>query len=77
MCRFFFVLVCVLLLFGSSRGCFQCFLVDLTLTLTRLCSTHVLDQYGIRNVDLCFKKVERAFDGNEKVIEAARVGAVL
>uniref|UniRef100_A0A674MLX4 Ig-like domain-containing protein n=2 Tax=Takifugu TaxID=31032 RepID=A0A674MLX4_TAKRU len=42
--------------------------------MTRLCSTHVLDHYAITNVDSCFKMVGRAFDGNEKVIEAARVG---
>ncbi|TNN02422.1 hypothetical protein fugu_009909 [Takifugu bimaculatus] len=74
MCRSFLLLACLLLLSGSSWGCFQCFLADLSLTMTRLCSTHVLDHYAITNVDSCFKMVGRAFDGNEKVIEAARVG---
>lgn len=77
MCKCFSLLVCLLLLSGSSWGCFQCFLVDLSLTMTHLCSTHVLDHYAITNVDSCFKMAGRAFDGNEKVIEAARVGAVL
>lgn len=77
MCRSLLLLACVLLLSSSSLGCYQCFVFDLMVTLTRLCSGHVLDQSGVRNVDSCFKKVERAFDGNEKVIEAARVGAVV
>lgn len=45
--------------------------------MTRLCSTHILDHYAITNVDSCFKMAGRAFDGDEKVIEAARVGALL
>lgn len=70
------ILASLLLLSGSSRSCFQCFLADLSLTMTRLCSTEILDHYGIMNIDSCFKNVGRAFDGNEKVIEAARVGAI-
>lgn len=77
MCRSVLLLACVLLLSVSSLGCYQCFMVDLAFTLTRLCSGHVLDQSGVRNIDSCFKKVEIAFDGNEKVIEAARVGVVV
>lgn len=77
MCRSMWLLACVLLLSGSSLGCYQCFVADLAFTLTRLCSGHVLDQSGVRNIDACFKKVEKAFDGNEHVIEAATVGAVL
>ncbi|CAG14534.1 unnamed protein product, partial [Tetraodon nigroviridis] len=71
--RSLLLLTCVVLLSGSSLGCYQCFVVDLAFTLSHLCSGHVLDQSGVRNVDSCFKKVEIAFDGNEKVIEAARV----
>lgn len=77
MCRSLLLLANVFLLSGSSRGCYQCFVADLMLTFTRLCSNHVLDISGVRNVDSCFRKVESAFDGNEKVIEAARVGAVV
>lgn len=77
MCRSLLLLACILWLSDSSLGCYQCFVADLTFTLTRLCSGHVLDESGVRNIDSCFKKVERAFDGNEKVIEAARVGAVV
>lgn len=77
MCRSLLLLACVLLQFGSSLGCFGCFQVDLRLTLTRLCSGLVLDQTGVEIMGWCFQKVEEAFDGNEKVIEAARVGAVV
>lgn len=77
MCRSFSLLACLLLLSGSSWGCLQCFLADLSLTMTRLCSPHILDHYAITNVDSCFKMAGRAFDGDEKVIKAARVGALL
>lgn len=77
MCSSLLLLACILLLSGSSLGCYQCFVADLGFTLTRLCSGHVLDHSGVRNMDSCFKKVESAFDGNEKVMEASRVGAVL
>lgn len=75
MCRSLLLLACVLLLSSSSLGCSDCFLVDLSLTLTRLCSGLVLDQ--TEAMSWCFQQVKEAFDGNEKVIEAARVGAVV
>lgn len=77
MCGSLWRLACVLLLSGSSLGCYQCFVADLAFTLTSLCSGHVLDQSGVANIDACFKKVENAFDGNKDVIEAARVGAIV
>lgn len=75
MCRSLLLLACVLLLCGSSLGCSDCFLVDLRLTLTRLCSGLVVDQTEV--MSWCFQKVKEAFDENEKVVEAARVGAVV
>lgn len=71
------LLVFVSLLFGSSRSCYQCFVGDLWDSLNRLCQGHILDQHGVKNVGSCFKKVERAFDNDERVIEAARVGTDL
>jgi len=67
-----FRLVCVSLLFCPSLSCYQCF-VDVQDSL-RLCWGHVLTQYNVRNVDTCFRKLDRIFNTNERVIEAGRVG---
>lgn len=40
----------------------------------RLCSGHILTKFSVRNVDACFKKLDRIFNTNERVIEAGRVG---
>ncbi|XP_041842847.1 sperm acrosome membrane-associated protein 6 [Melanotaenia boesemani] len=67
-----FWLVCVSLLFCHSLSCYQCF-VDLEDSLS-LCWGHVLTYYNVRNVDACFKTLDRIFNTNERVIEAGRVG---
>ncbi|KAM6909830.1 sperm acrosome membrane-associated protein 6 [Xenentodon cancila] len=65
-------LVHVSLLFWPSQSCFQCF-VDVQDSL-RLCSGHILTRYNVRNVDACFKMLDRIFNTNDSVIEAGRVG---
>ncbi|KAL7875108.1 hypothetical protein SRHO_G00060780 [Serrasalmus rhombeus] len=40
----------------------------------RLCWGHILTEYNIRNVDSCFKMLDRMFNNNQNVIEAAKVG---
>ncbi|XP_075965705.1 sperm acrosome membrane-associated protein 6 [Anarhichas minor] len=72
MCTSALCLVCVSLLFGTSLSCFQCF-VDVSDAL-RLCWGHILTEHNVRNVDECFRKLDRIFNKNERVIEAARVG---
>ncbi|AWO96822.1 Hypothetical protein SMAX5B_012191 [Scophthalmus maximus] len=64
--------LCVSLLFSTSLSCYQC-LDDLNLGL-RLCWGHMLTEQGIRNVGACFRKLDRIFNNNERVIEAGRVG---
>lgn len=73
MCTYALWLVCVALLFGTSLCCYQCF-IDVQDSF-RLCWGHVLTEYNIRNVDACFRKLDRIFNDNEGVIEAGRVGA--
>ncbi|KAM6936703.1 sperm acrosome membrane-associated protein 6 [Lycodopsis pacificus] len=72
MCTSALCLVCVSLLFGTSLSCFQCF-VDVSDSL-RLCWGHILTEHNVRYVDGCFMKLDRIFNKNERVIEAARVG---
>lgn len=73
MCTSALWLVCVSLLFGTSLSCFQCF-VDLRDSY-RLCWGHFLTSgHNIRNMDSCFRKVDRIFNNNKRVIEAGRVG---
>ncbi|KAM3614398.1 uncharacterized protein V6R79_013467 [Siganus canaliculatus] len=55
-----------------DKSCYQCFIEPQDSG--RLCSGHILTEYNIVNVDSCFKKLDRIFNHNEKVIEAARVG---
>lgn len=69
---FVFRFFCVALLFWPCQSCFQCF-VDVQ-DFLRLCWGHVLIQSSAKNIDECFRKVERIFNNNEKMIEAARVG---
>lgn len=40
----------------------------------RLCWGHIVTQNNVRNVDACFKKLDRIFNHQERVIEAGRVG---
>ncbi|KAI4876977.1 hypothetical protein NFI96_004807 [Prochilodus magdalenae] len=42
----------------------------------RLCWGHVLTDYNIRNADSCFKLLDRIFNNEKRVIEAARVDTV-
>ncbi|XP_040899791.1 sperm acrosome membrane-associated protein 6 [Toxotes jaculatrix] len=72
MCTSALWLLCVSLLFSTSLSCYQCF-VDVEDSL-RLCWGHILTEHNIRNVDACFRKLDRIFNNNEKVIEAGRVG---
>ncbi|XP_045900173.1 sperm acrosome associated 6 isoform X2 [Micropterus dolomieu] len=72
MCTSALWLVCVSLLFNTSLSCYQCF-VDVQDSLS-LCWGHILTMYNVRNVDACFRKLDRIFNNNEGVIEAGRVG---
>ncbi|XP_037532305.1 sperm acrosome membrane-associated protein 6 [Nematolebias whitei] len=72
MCTTVLWLACVSLLFCGSLCCYQCF-VDVEDSL-RLCWGHVLTEDNVRNVDECFRKLDRIFNTNETVIEAGRVG---
>lgn len=74
MCTAALWLVCITLVFGSSLSCYQCF-VDQQDS-SRLCKGHILTKYGVRNVDACFRKLDRIFNNHKGVIEAGRVGAV-
>uniref|UniRef100_A0AAQ4QXZ5 Ig-like domain-containing protein n=1 Tax=Gasterosteus aculeatus aculeatus TaxID=481459 RepID=A0AAQ4QXZ5_GASAC len=65
-------LVCACLLFRTSLSCFECF-VDGSDS-GRLCWGHIVTQNNVRNVDACFKKLDRIFNHQERVIEAGRVG---
>ena len=60
------------LLGAPALGCYQC-LVEVSTSL-RLCWGHWLPQHKIRNVDSCFRTLDRVFNYNQKVIEAGRVG---
>ncbi|KAJ8005293.1 hypothetical protein DPEC_G00145130 [Dallia pectoralis] len=56
----------------SSSSCYLCFVeVDDSM---RLCWGHILTEYNIRNVDSCFRKLQKIFDNEPHVIEAGRVG---
>ncbi|KAM6994482.1 sperm acrosome membrane-associated protein 6 [Tautogolabrus adspersus] len=72
MCTSVLWLMCLSLLLSTSLSCFQCF-VDLPDS-ARLCWGHILTQHNVRNVDACFRKLDRIFNNNERVIEAGRVG---
>ncbi|XP_024123851.1 sperm acrosome membrane-associated protein 6 isoform X5 [Oryzias melastigma] len=73
MASFVFRFLCVTLLFWPSQSCFQCFVAPQD-TL-RLCWGHVLIQSNAKNVDACYRKVDRIFNNNEKMMEAARVAS--
>ncbi|KAI9532287.1 hypothetical protein NQZ68_033228 [Dissostichus eleginoides] len=60
------------LLLGPSLSCYQCF-VEVQDSL-RLCWGHILTEHNVRNVDYCFRKLDRIFNNHERVIEAGRVG---
>ncbi|XP_030225319.1 sperm acrosome membrane-associated protein 6 [Gadus morhua] len=60
------------LLGAPALGCYQC-LVEVSTSL-RLCWGHWLTQHKIRNLDSCFRTLDRVFNYNQKVIEAGRVG---
>ncbi|XP_042596906.1 sperm acrosome membrane-associated protein 6 isoform X1 [Cyprinus carpio] len=71
-----FAIIVKLLLFSSVintvYNCYQCFIdVDDSL---RLCWGHILTEYNIRNVDSCFKTLDRIFNNESRVIEAGKVG---
>ncbi|XP_034553492.1 sperm acrosome membrane-associated protein 6 isoform X1 [Notolabrus celidotus] len=72
MCTSALWLVCVSLLLSPSRSCFQCF-VESSVS-SRLCSGHILTEHNVINVDACFRKLERIFNNDKRVIEAGRVG---
>ncbi|CAJ1061614.1 sperm acrosome membrane-associated protein 6 isoform X1 [Xyrichtys novacula] len=72
MCTSALWLICVSLLLSPSLSCFQCF-VELSDS-ARLCRGHILTEHNIRNVDACFRMLDRIFNNNARVIEAGRVG---
>lgn len=53
-------------------SCYQCF-IDVEDSL-RLCWGHILTEYNTRNVDSCFKTLDRIFNNETRVIEAGKVG---
>ncbi|KAK2910394.1 sperm acrosome membrane-associated protein 6 [Channa argus] len=65
-------LVCFSSMFSTSLSCYECF-VDVNDSL-RLCWGYFYTEYGVRNVDTCFRTLGRIFTNNEDVIEAGRVG---
>lgn len=58
--------------FCVGLSCYQCF-IDPDDSV-RLCWGHILSEYKIRNIDACFKTLDRIFNNNPRVIEAAKVG---
>ncbi|XP_026863079.2 sperm acrosome membrane-associated protein 6 [Electrophorus electricus] len=69
----FVVRVIILSLFiHSGLTCYQCF-IDPDDSV-RLCWGHILTEYNIRNIDSCFKTLDRIFNYNQNVINAAKVG---
>ncbi|XP_067251628.1 sperm acrosome membrane-associated protein 6 [Chanodichthys erythropterus] len=70
------VLIVKLLFFSSfistALNCYQCF-IDVNDSL-RLCWGHILTEYNIRNVDSCFKTLDRIFNNESSVTEAGKVG---
>lgn len=73
MCMFLLRLACLSLLFGCTRGCFQCF-VGIQDSID-LCWGYVILEHEVRNIDTCFKRLDAIFNHNSRVIESARVGA--
>ncbi|XP_044214670.1 sperm acrosome membrane-associated protein 6 isoform X3 [Thunnus albacares] len=72
MCTSALWFVCLSLLFSTSLSCYQCF-VDVQDSL-RLCWGHILTEHNVRNVDACFRKLDRIFNNDQRVIQAGRVG---
>ncbi|XP_038141446.1 sperm acrosome membrane-associated protein 6 [Cyprinodon tularosa] len=72
MCRAIVWLASVCLLICPSLSCYDCF-IDVEESL-RLCWGHVLTNTNVRNMDECFRKLDRIFNTNQTVIEAGRVG---
>lgn len=71
-----FLLIVKLFFFSSiistALNCYQCFIdVDDSL---RMCWGHMLTQYNVRNVDSCFKTLDRIFNNEPRVIDAGKVG---
>lgn len=67
-------LVCVSLLLSSAMSCYWCFV---GMSVSRpLCYGHIYTKHNVRNVDRCFKKLDKYFNYNQKVLDASRVGAV-
>ncbi|KAM9489032.1 sperm acrosome membrane-associated protein 6 [Clarias gariepinus] len=58
--------------FGVVLSCYQCF-IDTDESIN-LCWGHTVSEYNIRNIDSCFKTLDRIFNNNPRVIEAAKVG---
>ncbi|XP_062278977.1 sperm acrosome associated 6 [Scomber scombrus] len=72
MCTSALWFVCISLLFSTSLSCYQCF-VNVPDSL-RLCWGHILTEHNVRNVDSCFRKLDRIFNNDQRVIQAGRVG---
>ncbi|XP_072535121.1 sperm acrosome membrane-associated protein 6 [Salminus brasiliensis] len=65
-----------LLLLGSlihaGLSCYQCF-IDSDDSV-RLCWGHIITEYNVRNIDACFILLDKIFNHEQKVIDAAKVG---
>ncbi|XP_037641743.1 sperm acrosome membrane-associated protein 6 isoform X2 [Sebastes umbrosus] len=71
MCTSALCLVCLSLLFGTSLSCYDCFIDHLDSL--RLCWGHFATLENTLNLDRCFQRIDRLFNNNDKVFEAARV----
>lgn len=58
--------------FCTGLTCYHCF-IDPDDSV-HLCWGHILSEYNIRNIDACFKTLDRIFNNNPSVIKAAKVG---
>ncbi|XP_058273155.1 sperm acrosome associated 6 [Hemibagrus wyckioides] len=56
----------------AGLSCYKCF-IDPDDSV-RLCWGHILSEYNIRNIDACFKTLDRIFNNNPNVTKAAKVG---
>ncbi|XP_028836556.1 sperm acrosome membrane-associated protein 6 [Denticeps clupeoides] len=57
---------------APSLSCFQCFVSQEDSL--RLCWGHIVAEYNIRNIDSCFKTLDRIFNDERRVITAGEVG---
>ncbi|XP_027004033.1 sperm acrosome associated 6 isoform X2 [Tachysurus fulvidraco] len=63
-------LLVLMSLFCGGLSCYKCF-IDPDDSV-RLCWGHILSEHNIRNIDACFKTLDRIFNNNPNVIMAGR-----